>query len=194
MKNLVFALVLSILVYVFIDLFYTDLPPYSIELALVRTYIYFNEPTKVEIYSFLKYQKKGGWILVPRGIYLSFPLAQSNIKQILKLNYEGFEVLHTNASYNGLQDMIGFINYKKFQENCLIYLQEKLQTPNKYIHYFDLPYFWSNRAYVENNLIIRKRENLVIMNILPDKVRENQNYRIISIKNTKKEKLSVTIF
>lgn len=109
------------------------------------------------------------------------------------MKYEGYEDLRLKTKDNYPSEIQAYIDYRNLKNNCFIYIQGKLKERNLYIHYFDLPYFWSSSAIVEHNLILNKIENLIVTNIVPDKFEEKKDYKIISFKNTKKEKLFIRL-
>ncbi|MCS7243238.1 MAG: hypothetical protein RMJ36_00665 [Candidatus Calescibacterium sp.] len=193
--TIIFSILSLIIFYLFVDLLYTDLPPYAIELNRVKTYIYFNKnrENQVEIYSFLEYKEKFLFKLPlkPQGIFLSFPLLNSNIENVIQFKYGGFENLILETKDNYPSEIRAYINYNDFHNNCFMYIKGKLKEKNLYIHYFDLPYFWSSSALIEHDLIVSTKENLIVMNILPYKIEERKDYKLISVKNIKKDRLFI---
>lgn len=185
-KNIFWLSLLFALIFLcIIDIFYTDLPPYSIRLAKVNSYIYITNDQKVEIYSVLDY-KKTFWFNFPsKGITLSFPV----FEKVLDYRGEGFSDFYYLAP-NNLQ---GVINYKDFSNEKFfgIYLKVEVNKKNKYIHTFDLPYFWSSDAKVEHQIFVDKKYKVIVLNISPSKIVENKEKTVIFIDNTKKQRLII---
>ncbi|MGB9639126.1 MAG: hypothetical protein ACPL1F_07560 [bacterium] len=50
------SILLILIIYFLVDIFYLDLPPYSISLKEVNSYIYFNDKINIEVYSLLTYK------------------------------------------------------------------------------------------------------------------------------------------
>jgi hypothetical protein len=190
----IISILIPIFAYFFIDLFYTDLPPYSIKLTKTTTYIYLQDKINLEVYSFLDY-KSNFLIKTPlRGkkISLYFPFSKSNILKINNYQYSGFEeFLLDDGYFMGTMDY----NKKNNQEEiyCKIYFKATLNG-NKYIHYFDLPAFWSFNSIVEHYVILNSKENLIVMNLLPFSVYQKDSRYYIKVENKDKKSLSLVIF
>jgi cell shape-determining protein MreC len=50
------SILLILIIYFLVDIFYLDLPPYSISLKEVNSYIYFNDKINIAVYSLLTYK------------------------------------------------------------------------------------------------------------------------------------------
>ncbi len=190
----IISILIPIFAYFFIDLFYTDLPPYSIKLTKTTTYIYLQDKINLEVYSFLDY-KSNFLIKTPfRGkkISLYFPFSKSNILKINNYQYSGFDEFLLDDGY-----FIATMDYNKKNNQeeiyCKIYFKATLNG-NKYIHYFDLPAFWSFNSIVEHYVILNSKENLIVMNLLPFSVYQKDSRYYIKVENKDKKSLSIVIF
>jgi len=189
----IISILIPIFAYFFIDLFYTDLPPYSIRLSKTTTYIYLQDKVNIEVYSFLDYKSNFLIKTLLRGkrINLYFPFSKSNILKISDYEYSGFDEFLLDDGY-----FMGTIDYtKKSNEKeiyCKIYLRATLNG-NKYIHYFDLPAFWSFNSIVEYYVILNDKENLIVMNLLPSNVYQKDHRYYIKVENKNKKSLSLVI-
>ncbi|MFN3995372.1 MAG: hypothetical protein ACK4GR_02435 [bacterium] len=185
LKNFVLSFIAALILYLIIDLLLTDLPPYSIKLSHTKSYIYLNQNT-VEVYSFLYYTPTFIFNTPLKGkrINLSFPL----LYEIIDYNYTGFDEF-----YQIEKSLKGTIDYEKFTTNKNFSIFVKVNVyGNEYVHTYDLPYFWSKDAIVEHFIIFPKKYKLLVINILPSKIEENQENYIVSIQNTRKEKLKIS--
>jgi hypothetical protein len=190
----IISILIPIFAYFFIDLFYTDLPPYSIKLTKTTTYIYLQDKINLEVYSFLDY-KSNFLIKTPLGgkkISLYFPFSKSNILKINNYQYSGFDEFLLDDGY-----FMGTIDYNKKNNQqeiyCKIYFKATLNG-NKYIHYFDLPAFWSFNSIAEHYVILNSKENLIVMNLLPFSVYQKDSRYYIKVENKDKKSLSLVIF
>lgn len=185
----ILSFIVALLLFLIIDLFINDLPPYSIKLGRVKSIIYFQNP--LEVYSTLYYEREFlfNTPLKGRGIELFFPIEKNSIEKIIDLRFGGFEYINFDNNMN----LKGFISYKDFNPEKSIYLKLKLKNDNEYIHSFDLPYSWSSDAQVEHDIFVRKNSSLVIINILPLNVEESGDYYIIKIKNINRERVKIFV-
>lgn len=188
----IISIVLILIIYFVVDIFYLDLPPYSINLKEVNTYIYFQNNVYIEVYSFLTY-RSNFWLKTPlRGnkINLIFPFQKSNIKQIQTYDYKGFKTLELID--NQFQ---GTIDYRDIENElkCLIHLKAHLNT-NEYIHYLDLPAFWSSNAEVFHYVMFSKDSKILFLSIFPSQIIEKDNIYYLKIENKSKQPLKIKIF
>ncbi len=183
-KVFIFSLFMSLIVYISLDVFYTDLPPYYIKLSEVNSSIYIINDNNVEVYSILSY-KKDFLRLFSKGIKLNYPVYE----EVLDFNYSGFKDFYYLPPDN-LQGIISYDNFKD-NESCTIYTKFKLKQKKEYIHTLDLPYFWSTDAKVEHKVIINNSYKVLIFNIKPYRLIEKDNKHIFYINNSLKQRLVI---
>ncbi len=186
------SIILILLIYFFIDIFYIDLPPYSIDLKEVNTYIYFHDKNNIEVYSYLTYESNFFMKTPLKGnkINLIFPFEKSNIKEIQSYYYKGFKTI--DLIDNQFQ---GTIDYKDIKNNLkgLIYLKAYLKT-DEYVHYLDLPVFWSNKANIKHYVIFNKDFKIFFLSIFPTQIIEKDNSYYLKIENKSKQPLKIKVF